>query len=179
MIRKFLALAALAAVGLLATPGVANAYEPPPEPILVVPADIEAGEQVPVLLDNWLPGSDVTLTVAADGVDGDDIGLTVLGSNSITTTVESDGTATIGVVFPEPAVYTLTATGLDLDGNPATVSALVQVGGGGPGPGLPPTGFSGQTALLTGAGLLGAGALAIALSKRRSSADRESVSAGA
>jgi hypothetical protein len=35
------------------------------------------------------------------------------------------------------------------------------------------------TALLTGAGLLGAGALAIALSKRRSSADRESVSSGA
>lgn len=156
-----------AAVGVLAMPSVALAYTPPEEPFIEVldePQDIVPDEPVAIRIENFLPGSDAVFTVASDDVDGADIGLSVLGSKSIDVTVGTDTSFTVSVVFPEPAVYTLTASGLDLDGDPTSVSTTLEVTAEG---GLPGTGFDGQDVVVGGLALVGAGIAAIVLARRR------------
>ena len=167
MARKSWVVLGLAAVSILAVPATAQAYTPPEEPSIEVlddPSDIVPDEPIDILVDNFLPGSDAVFTVAADGVDGDDIGLVVLGSKSIDAPVGADGSFMVQAVFPEPATYTLTASGLDVDGNPTSVSTTLEVTVAG---GLPGTGFSGQDALVGGLALIGAGIAAIVLARRR------------
>ena len=167
MARKFLIVLGLAAVGFLSIPATAYAYTPPEEPSIEVlddAADIVPDEPIDVRVENFLAGSDAVFTVAADGVDGEDIGLTVRGSKSIDAVVGTDSSFTVTIVFPEAGTYTLTASGLDLDGDPTSVSTTLQVTVEG---GLPGTGFSGQDALVGGLALIGAGVAAIVLAKRR------------
>jgi hypothetical protein len=167
MARRSWVVLGLAAVSILAVPAAAQAYTPPEEPSIEVldePPDVVPDEPVDVLVDNFLPNSAGVFTVAADGVDGADIGLSVKGSKSIDVTVGADGSYVVTIVFPVAATYTLTASGLDLDGNPTSVSTTVEVTAEG---GLPGTGFSGQDALVGGLALIGAGIAAIVLARRR------------
>lgn len=179
MIRKFLAVAGIAAIGLLAAPGAAQAYTPPPEPTIelsVDPSTIGIGEQVRVFMDDWLPGSTSQFSVSSPGVDGDDIGLVVLGSTSVAAKVSAEGSYTVGVTFPQGGVYTLAASGFDRDGNPKTVSMTLTIqgagtggggNGGGTGGGLPFTGSNTFTGLLLGAGLAGVGGAVLLMSRKR------------
>jgi len=169
MARRTWFVAGLAAISIFALPAAAMAYTPPEEPDIEVlddPSDIVPGEPVEVRVDNFLPGSAAVFTVAADGVDGDDIGLTVLGSRSTDATVGTDGSFTVSVVFPEAATYTLTASGLDLDGNPTSVSTTLVVSVEG---GLPGTGFGGRDVAVGGVALMAAGIAALVLARRRTS----------
>ena len=170
MARKFLVVLGLAAAGFLAVPGAAQSYTPIDEPILDViddPADIVPDEPIAIQMENFFPGSAAVFTVAANGVDGASIGLSVQGSKSVDATVSGAGTFDVSVVFPTPATYTLTASGLDSDGNPTNVSTTLQVTAEG---GLPGTGFSGQDALVGGLALIGAGITAVVLARRRTPA---------
>lgn len=191
MIRKCVAAAAVVVVGLLGAPGAAQAggYAAPTEPDLVLqldPADIVAGTtQVPFESLDFLPGSDAVFSVSAPGVAGEDIALEVLESGSgsgetarrsVALIVSADGTFRVGVVFPTDATYTVVSEGLDLDGQPTSLSMELRVGAGGGD--LPGTGFTSSSALLAGAGLAALGAGVILLSRRRPSPQRESVHTG-
>lgn len=167
MARKSWIVLGLVAVSTFAVPVAAQAYTPPEEPSIEVldePQDVVPDEPVDVQIDNFLPGSDGVFTVAADGVAGEDIGLAVKGSKSIDVTVGADGSYVVTVVFPVAALYTLTASGFDVDGNPTSVSMQLDVTVAG---GLPGTGFSGQDVAVGGLALIAAGISAIVLARRR------------
>ena len=168
MLRKTLAVMGLAAVSLIAAPA-AMAYAPPDAPTIEQSGNqqVEPGDSVPFILDNFLPGSQATFTVAADGVDGGDIGLVVMGSQSVHALVGTGGGFKIGVTFPSPAKYTLSATGLDQDGNSKTVGMSLEVFAAGTA--LPHTGFTGRDVAVGGIALIAAGISAIVLGRRRSS----------
>ena len=167
MARKSLIVLGLVAVSILAGPVAAQAYTPPEEPGIEVedlPEDVVPGAPIDIEIENFLAGSAAVFTVAADGVEGADIGLIVLGSKSVEATVGTDGTFHVQVIFPSAAMYTLTASGFDVDGNPTSVSMQLDVTVAG---GLPGTGFSGQDVAVGGLALIAAGISAIVLAKRR------------
>jgi hypothetical protein len=168
MVRKITVGGILITVCLLAAPGVAHAYPPPAEPtidVLTELPDIRPGQPVTVRVDNFLPASEADFTVSADGVDGAGIGLTVMGSKSVHVQVGTDGSFTVQITFPEAATYTLTADGLDVDGNPTSVSVTLEVSELG---GLPGTGFGGRDLGVAGGALVAAGIAALVLARRRS-----------
>ena len=136
-----------------------------------------------------------TLTVTAV-VDGKPITVTVTGFKPFSTvelvlhsvafnlgsfTADSAGTVTASVMVPAgftPGAHTVTASGIATDGSPRIMSAPVSVlvapatgTGTGTTPGgiggLPFTGFEVGSAALVGAGLLGAGGIAIYSGRKR------------
>jgi hypothetical protein len=172
MVRKVTVGLLLVTAGFFVAPGVAYAYPPPAEPtidVLTELPDIQPGQPVTILVDNFLPASEADFTVSADGVDGAGIGLTVLGSKSVHAQVGTDGSFTVQVVFPEAATYNLTAEGLDVDGNPITVTVTLEVSELG---GLPGTGFGGRDLTVAGGALVAAGIAALVLARRRSAVPR-------
>ena len=97
-------------------------------------------------------------------------------------TADKNGTITVPVQVPEgfePGAHSVTASGLNPDGTPRTMSAALTVsartqtadliGATASEPSLPFTGFELGAASLLGAGLLGGGSIAVLSSRKRRS----------
>jgi hexosaminidase len=153
-------------VGVLAAPASAQ-YPPGGTTCGVSDTSLGPGDQITVSGSGWQPGSTVTFTLQPGGIE--------LGS----TTVGADGSfGPIVLTIPNsvaPGSYSLSCSGIDVEGNPITRVSPIQVVGvvaGGPA-------FTGTTLnvplwLALIAGLLATGVLLVVLGGRR----RRSVRAG-
>jgi LPXTG-motif cell wall-anchored protein len=112
----------------------------------VEPSKSEAGGTIHVVADGFMADSEVTITLHSDPVE--------LG----TATADADGVVDTTVTLPdnvEAGAHTIEVAGIDADGNPRVVTAVLEIEGSGGGSGsLPQTG----AAIL---GLVGAGALLV------------------
>lgn len=168
MIRR--ALAGLFAAALLVlAPSAAFGYAEDDFDIAVSTTNPAPGETFTVTVAAP-SGTDVTLTVGADGVDEDEI--QIAGTKSLTKTAV-DGQAVFSVTLTEEATYQIVAT--DADGN-VLDSIQVVVGDGGAGapgagddaagPALPETGATATPLVIGGALLLLVGAAALFFARR-------------
>lgn len=171
MVRRMIAIAALLVIAL---PAAAHAQYTP-DPLLSISLSTTVagpGDTITVETSGWEPGSEVVITLEPGGH--------VLG----TAIADDTGTAVLEVTIPTdlaPGEYTITATGIDAEGNPGSVSAgvvivdaaAVVVPPGAPTPPpatsgiLPLTGSSTSQLVLAGMALLVAGLGAAFVARRR------------
>lgn len=168
--RKTLTVLSLLLAAFLVAPGAASAYGPT-EDATVSDTNPDPGEPFTFSASGFEPGSEVTITVNTDDARVD----------PAMATADSTGVASASITIDVEGTYTITASGIGADGQPLTVSETVVVGDGTAGSGvvsdggeaLPRTGADGVAAQLwAGVGLLGLGAglVALTVSRRRASA---------
>lgn len=168
MIKKTLAILALAAVAVFAVPAAANAYVPPAN--ITSPGSIAPGGTGTVSFadGSFTPGETVSFTLTGEDAASATLAAVVsaVSSTSTTKTASASGSTSVAVTLPADAsgTYTLTATGAT-SGNIASVA--ISAGAAGSGStgstgatgGLPNTGAMDPTlGLWAGGGLLALGA---------------------
>jgi hypothetical protein len=118
------------------------------------------GQTVTVTVTGFAPFSKVKIVLQPGSV----------GLGTFTTNGSGAVTATLTVPKGLGAgAYTITASGVDANGAVRILSAPLTVKSAGSGSGLPFTGFELGAASLLGAGLLGAGTIAVASGRKRKS----------
>lgn len=172
--RKAFTVLSLLLAAFFVVPGAASAYGPT-EDATVSDTNPDPGEPFTFSAAGFEPGSEVTITVNTD-----DATVAPASMTAQTVTADSTGVAAASITIDVEGTYTITASGTGADGQPLTVSETVVVGDGTAGSGvvsdggeaLPRTGADGITVQLwVGIGLLGLGAglVALTVSRRRAS----------
>jgi len=182
--RKTLTILSLLLAAFFVAPGAASAYGPT-EDATVSDTNPDPGEPFTFSAAGFQPGSEVTITVNTD-----DATVAPASVTAQTVTADSTGVASASITIDVEGTYTITASGIGADGQPLTVSETVVVGDGTAGSGvvsdgaagsgvvsddgeaLPRTGADGIAGQLwAGVGLLGLGAglVALTVSRRRAS----------
>lgn len=155
---------------LAAAPASAQDYPPDAPTAAVSDTTVAPGEPITITSEGWLPGSEVTITFESEP--------------QVLATVQTggDGAFTTQVTVPAdatPGEHTLRLSGLDPDGQPRTVAIALTVPGAAgddaaagvtPSPRLPATGTDALLAVGAAVGLVGVGAAAVAVARRRSRA---------
>lgn len=181
------------------------AYPLPPVSATVTDGNVGIGATVLFQGSGFAPGTGIGIIVSNIAAGGNGAGVNV-GAGGFSATVggpivmaevqefdataDADGNFSVPVTFQETGTYTLTATGVDPDGNTRTVTAKVVVEGDVDGAGAPvdpaddttgngpvdgnadqlaDTGLDSSALLWGGAGVLalGAGATAVVVSRRK------------
>ncbi|MGA1835713.1 LPXTG cell wall anchor domain-containing protein [Herbiconiux sp. 11R-BC] len=125
MMKKALAVAALAIVAIFAVPTAANAYVPPSN--ISSPGSLAPGETGTVSFapGSFTPGEPVSFTLTGENASGATLASVVsaVDSQSITKSADASGSAALSVTLPLNAsgAYSITATGLE-SGRIATVA---------------------------------------------------------
>jgi hexosaminidase len=154
-------------LALLAVPASAQQYPPGGTTCGVGATSLGPGDQITVSGSGWQPGSTVTFTLQPGSIP--------LGS----TTVGDDGSFSTVLTVPAsvaPGSYSLSCSGIDVEGNPISRNNPIQVLAAGGGGGAAFTGNTLNVPLWMAlvAGLLASGVLLVVLGGRR----RRSVRAG-
>jgi hypothetical protein len=152
MRRTGIVVSVVAALGLLLA-GPASAQYPPGPTCHLSKVAVDAGDNIGISGENWLPNSGVLLTFFSQAV--------VLG----TAQANDDGAFSTTEQIPENATageHTIRASGQDLNGDRATVDCGVVVVDEGEGAGAPPAGGVAFTGTNVSLGLLILAALILA-----------------